>query len=81
MRTTITLDDDVAAAIEAERAATGESFRDAVNRLVRRGLVARPVIDRPELPLLAGELRVDIADVSAVLGDLDDERLLERGGR
>ena len=80
MRTTITLDDDVAAAIEAERAATGESFRDAVNRLVRRGLVTRPVLTRPELPLLAGRLQVDIADVSAVLGDLDDERLLERGG-
>src|SRR5205814_1350546 len=33
MRTTITLDDDVAALIESERARTGESFRSAVNRL------------------------------------------------
>ena len=37
MRTTITLEDDVAALIESERARTGESFRAAVNRLLRRG--------------------------------------------
>jgi hypothetical protein len=51
MRTTITLDDDVAALIEAERARTGESFRAVVNRLLRRGAragaPAREVRARP----------------------------------
>ncbi len=81
MHTTLTLDDDVAAAIEAERAATGETFREALNRLVRRGLqTARPPGASPPLPLLAGSPRIDVTDISAVLGELDDERRRERGG-
>jgi hypothetical protein len=78
MRTTVTLDDDVAAAVDAERAATGESFRDALNRLVRRGLVARPNASAPPLPLLPGRPAIDISDVSVVIGELDDERALDR---
>ena len=73
MRTTVTLDDDVAAAIEAERAARGETFRVALNRLVRRGLRGDTRDDVPPLPSLRGVLRRDIADVSVVLGELDDE--------
>ena len=79
MRTTITLDDDVAALIDAERARTGESFKAAVNRLLRRG--GRPA-GRPEpppLPELPGGPLLDISDVSAVLAALDDERRAERG--
>ena len=79
MRTTITLDDDVAALIESERARTGESFRSAVNRLLRRS--ARSVSQPPpsRLPELPGRPLVDLADVSAVLAALDDERRAERG--
>ena len=80
MRTTVTLDDDVVAAVEAERRATGDSFREALNRLVRRGSQRQTSEAAPELPLLAGGPRVDITDISGVLGDLDDERVLERGG-
>lgn len=74
MRTTITLDDDVTALIESERAQTGESFRDAVNRLLRRG--ARPAAprERPALPELPGRPLLDVTDVSAVLTALDEER-------
>ena len=36
MRTTVTLDEDVAAFVESERVRTGESFRTAINRLLRR---------------------------------------------
>ena len=43
MRTTVTLDDDVAALIESERARTGESFRDALNRLLARKDRLRPM--------------------------------------
>jgi len=80
MRTTVTLDADVAAAIEAERCATGESFRDALNRLVRRGLRRPPTAQPPPLPMLRGTPNVDITDVSLVLGELADEHLLDRGG-
>jgi len=76
MRTTITLDD--AALIESERARTGESFRSAVNRLLRRASrTAGPVAKEP-LPLLAGRPVIDVSDVSALLATLDDERRAER---
>lgn len=81
MRTTVTLDDDVAALIESERARTGESFRSAVNRLLRRGArdVAAPGSRPPALPLLPGRPVLDVTDVSALLATLDDERRAERG--
>ncbi len=81
MRTTVTLDDDVATAVEAQRAVTGESFREALNRLVRRGLRVNPgSTEAPPLPLLKGAPNVDVTDVSSVLSGLDDDHLLERGG-
>jgi hypothetical protein len=77
MRTTVTLDPDVTAIIESERARTGESFREAINRLLRRagrGDVG-PVQSLPTLP---GRPAIDLTDVSAVLAALDDERLADR---
>jgi hypothetical protein len=78
MRTTITLDEDVAALLEAERARTGESFRSAVNRLLRRS-VRGSAETPPPLPLGHGRPLVDITDTSAVLAALDEERRSERG--
>ncbi len=79
MRTTITLDEDVAALIESERARTGESFRDAVNRLLRRGTRPLPPSEAPQLPALPGRPILDVSDVSTLLATLDDERRAERG--
>lgn len=79
MRTTITLDDDVAALIESERARTGESFRAAVNRLLRRGTREGPPGAAPPLPELPGRPILDVSDVSALLAALDDERRAQRG--
>lgn len=79
MRTTITLDDDVAALIESERARTGESFRAAVNRLLRRGARSAPPAEQPPLPRLSGRPILDVSDVSALLATLDDERRASRG--
>jgi hypothetical protein len=78
MRTTVTLDEDVAALIESERARTGESFRVAVNRLLRRGARASPRVESPPLPTIPGRPTVDLSDVSAVLAALDDERRAQR---
>ena len=78
MRTTITLDDDVAALIESERVRTGESFRAAVNRLLRRSGRAATETLSPALPKLPGRPIVDISDVSALLAVLDDERRAQR---
>ena len=74
MRTTITLDDDVAALIEAERARTGESFRSAVNRLLRRGVRVAEAAPGQTLPTLPGRPVLDVSDVSAALAMLDEER-------
>lgn len=79
MRTTITLDEDVAALIETERARTGESFRAAVNRLLRRGARPSPPPVPLPLPTLPGRPLLDVSDVSSLLALLDDERRAERG--
>lgn len=41
MRTTLTLDDDVAAKLEAEARRTGLSFKETVNTILRVGLDAK----------------------------------------
>lgn len=38
MRTTMTLDDDIAAKLKAEVRRSGRSFRETVNEMLRRGL-------------------------------------------
>lgn len=80
MRTTVTLDDDVVGLLESERARTGESFRAAINRLVRRGARGSSSVATPptSLPLLPGRPGLDVSDVSALLALLDDERRAER---
>jgi hypothetical protein len=42
VRTTVTLDEDVAAKLEAETRRTGRSFKEVINDALRRGLVRRP---------------------------------------
>jgi hypothetical protein len=79
MRTTITLDDDVAALIEQERARTGETFKAVVNRLLRRSSHSVEQGTAPELPKWPGRPLLDLTDVSAVLALLDEERRSERG--
>ena len=41
MRTTLTLDDDVAAKLRAESRRSGRPFREIVNDTLRRGLASR----------------------------------------
>lgn len=78
MRTTVTLDDDVAALVESERARTGESFKAAINRLLRRAVRQGEPRDAPPLPVLPGRPVLDVSDVSALLATLDDERRAQR---
>lgn len=41
MRTTLTLDEDVAAKLRSEMRRTGKTFRETVNACLRRGLLSR----------------------------------------
>lgn len=72
MRTTFTLDDDVAAEVERLRREEGIGISDAVNRLIRQGL-ARPTRRRKyEHRSAPIGLKVDVRDIGAVLDVLDD---------
>jgi hypothetical protein len=46
MRTTLTLDDDVAAKLKAESRRAGRPFREIVNETLRRGLANQAVTAR-----------------------------------
>jgi metal-responsive CopG/Arc/MetJ family transcriptional regulator len=72
MRTTIKLDDDVAAAVEEVRREEGIGRSEAVNRLARAGLAkpARRATYRHRTSELG--LRVDISNIGAVLELLDE---------
>lgn len=72
MRTTLTLDDDVAAAIEFRRQKLRHSLKQEVNYLIRAGLThveqERPETPRFRVELLdAGELLIPIDNVQAAL--------------
>lgn len=73
MRTTFTLDDDVAAAVEALRRAEGIGPSEAVNRLIRQALAVRPQRPPYRHRSVAMGARVDVANIGAVLDLLDAE--------
>jgi Arc/MetJ family transcription regulator len=73
MRTTIHLADDVAAAVEKARRERGIGLSEAVNDLVRAGLLprdSRQPIDPPSYNMGA---KVDLSNIGEVLEMLDAE--------
>jgi hypothetical protein len=75
VRTTLTLDDDVAAELDRYRRAAGITHRQAVNEIIRRGLTAGP---RPRgtfvtKPITSGPLLIGIDDVQAVLSLIEGD--------
>lgn len=82
MRTTVTLDPDVARLLEQAMATRGQSFKEALNQAVRRGLAdvvdARPeppfvVVPRP-MGLRAG---IDPARLNALADELEVDAFAE----
>lgn len=77
MRTTLTLDDDVAAKIKTQVRKTGRSFRDVVNDTLRRGLAVTPAAP-PRAPFRVqardlGALRpgVQLDDIAGLLDQVE----------
>ena len=68
MRTTLSLDDDVAVMIERIRARGGRSLKDVVNEALRRGLrqMEEPEPDRPAYRTPSSDLG------RCLVGTLDD---------
>ncbi|MGH3872924.1 MAG: CopG family transcriptional regulator [Pseudonocardiaceae bacterium] len=71
MRTTVTLDEDTAAAVEQLRRERGVGISAAVNELVRRAVTrqerARPFVQRTSV----GHAKIDVTDVCEALEILD----------
>lgn len=73
MRTTFTLDDDVAAEVDRRRRETGVGISEAVNTLIREGMAQRPRRKRYVHRSVAVGLRVDVTNIGDVLDILDSD--------
>ena len=80
MRTTITLDPDVAALVQRAMAERGLGFKEAVNEALRAGLGQRPASRRVHTPTFRmgrnPAIRLDKA--LQLAGALEDEELARR---
>jgi plasmid stability protein len=84
MRTTLTLDDDVAAALEKKADRSGRSFKDVVNEMLRAGLEAGLVSPSPRRyrlrPAHMGEAvpGIDIDKALRLAAGLEDEEVARK---
>lgn len=79
MRTTITLDPDVAARLRALMRERGLSFKEAVNAVLRRGLAEGEAVSRPfrvEARPLGLRPGLDLDRALALAAALEDEETL-----
>lgn len=67
MRTTVTLADDVAAGLEKLRRERGLGLSEAVNDLVRAGLMDRGARQRVELPTHDMGIGIDVRNVGEAI--------------
>lgn len=72
VRTTVTLAEDVAAAVEGLRRSEGIGVSEAVNRLVRGGLAKPATASKYEHTSYELGQRVDVTNIGDVLGLLDE---------
>lgn len=80
MRTTLTLDDDLAMILKHEAEASGRPFRDVVNEALRRGLGGvsdRPAVDIPQ-PVPMGPPLMDLTKALSLADELDDGKRSDR---
>lgn len=71
MRTTVEFDDDTSKAIDALRRERGIGVSEAVNELIRRGLLRQPERRRFRQRTRRLGIKVDVSNVAAALEDLD----------
>ena len=77
MRTTLTLDDDVAAKLEAEARRTGLSFKETINTMLRIGLAAkrgklpRPAFKVKPLSLEPRDRNLSFDNIEALLDQVE----------
>jgi Ribbon-helix-helix protein, copG family len=71
MRTTVEFDPDTARAVEAIRRERGVGVSEAVNELIRRGLLARPEVHGFRQRTAKLGLAVDVSNIADTLEALD----------
>jgi hypothetical protein len=77
MRTTLTLDEDVAAKLKAEARRAGRPFREIVNETLRRGLASQRATAKPQTLRIAardlGNLRpgLSLDDVAGLIEQME----------
>lgn len=81
MRTTVTLDDDVAAALQAVMRERGISFKEALNTAIRSGLAeanppSRPYRITPFYSRIAPG--IDLTKANRLLADWEDEEIVRK---
>lgn len=86
MRTTLTLDDDLAARLKQLTRETGRSFKEVTNEVLRRGLFAGDMPGDPPAPFEVDPKAcgfkpgVDPLKLNQIYDDLETERLGAGGG-
>jgi hypothetical protein len=74
VRTTLTIDDDVAALLEEEQRRSGASFKETVNRALRKGLTS-PALPRERFQVKPIDLGVpkgfSFDNISELLDELE----------
>ena len=82
MRTTLTLDDDVAAQLRRLARETGRPFKQVVNEALRAGLMPQQGESRMDVvfPTFDLELRagVDLTRARHLAADLEDEEIVRK---
>lgn len=71
MRTTVSLSDDVAAAVERLRRERGIGLSEALNELARRGLAERPAEPRFEQETSSMKALIDVTNIGETLETLE----------
>ncbi len=81
MRTTVTLDDDVVAALQAVMRERGVSFKQALNEVVRAGLATAQAPSRPYRlqPVRMGvRPGIDLDKANRLAAELDDAEIVRK---
>lgn len=82
MRTTLTLDDDLAMALQKKAHDEGRTFKDVVNETLRSGLAAGapPASEPYRVKTWSGGFRpeVDLTKANQLAGQLEDEHILRK---
>lgn len=84
MRTTLTLEDDLAQQLKEQAHRTGRTFKEVVNEAIRRGLEAQGEMPRPQPyrlePASLGGVRpgIDLDRALRLADALEDEALADK---